>query len=834
MTLSDLRDRFDLPHKMDGKGGWFVRCPSHADCSTRGNPSLHLTANGSGRVLVFCFAGCPTEEVLSARGLALADLMPLKDDTPSRPRIIAIYDYRDEAGTVLYQVVRFEPKGFRQRRPDPTRPGKYLWNLEGVRRVLYRLPELRKKRRVLILEGEKDVDRAWTLGFPATTNAGGARKWTLHAQEYLDQLSRMGVYELVIIPDQDEPGLAHARQVIRAALDFGGFDVRFVALGRETSQKKGFDLSDWLDQGHTAEELTALIEAAAMLTEPISESDVQETDTRPCFPAEASDLKTLMPDVLHAVRAWNAAAGSPRVYNVSGDATRLDWSAAQEPVLVPIEREHYLVIAAEAARWDSPAKKKDAGRVPAVPPRHVLDALRAEPATFWPELRRFVAAPFFRPDGSLVSAPGYDAATGLYCVAEPTLRVPAIPTVPSRAAIQTAVGLLRDELLADFLWRDDATDRANALSIMLTPVVRPFYRGHTPLAAISKPVERAGAGLLLDVLLLPTLGRFLPRTSLPERTDEVRKSLFAMARAQDQAILFDNVDGPLDQSPLAAFLTSDRIRDRILGVSQAATVAQLPLLYVTGIGITVSSEMAPRICLIELDPRMEHPETRSDFRHAPLRDWAVAQRGCLLGALLTLVRATIAEGWPIPSDRPIIGDFQEWADRVASVLHVAGVPGFLRNRDRLRAADPVGEGWRLLFRRCRERFPPAPSRPTGADQTPPFTAGQLWALTGWKREERDWAPGAGSIPDPNVPRPRGAPDVPLPLGFRETGSDRALATSFGLAVRRRVGKLFDGWRLEEAGDDGHNARAYRLIRVEAAWVTDLTVGDDAGGATDGA
>ena len=426
----------------------------------------------------------------------------------------------------------------------------------------------------------------------------------------------------------------------------------------------------------------------------------------------------------------------------------------------------------------------------------------------WPPLRRAVAAPFFRPDGTLVLTPGYDVATGWYYVPQSDLRVPSIPVSPSPLEVDRAVLLLTTEMLGDFRWRNAEVDLANALAVMLTPFIRPFYQGHTPLVAISKTVERAGAGLLLDALLFPALGRVLPRTSLPERAEEVRKSLFAFARDRDEAVLFDNVDGPLDQSPLAAFLTSTRLKDRILGVSKGATVVELPRLYVTGIGIVLSSEIGPRVLFIELDPRTEHPEERTGFRHAPLRAWLARERGPLLGACLTLVQAARTQGWPLPPDRPTLGDFQEWADRLASVLHVAGVPGFLGNRQRLRQADPVGEGWRLLFARYRDAHPPGV--PPAAQETPAFTAGQLWPFTGWKEEERQRAPSGGSVPDPDVPRPRGATDVPLPLGFRADGGDKSRQTAFGIALRRRTGQIFDGWRLVLVGDDGHRARAYRL------------------------
>ena len=78
----------------------------------------------------------------------------------SQHKIVASYDYTDEFGTLLFQVVRLAPKTFRQRRPDGK--GGWIWNLEGVTRVLYRLPDLMEalalERRVFVVEGEKDVE----------------------------------------------------------------------------------------------------------------------------------------------------------------------------------------------------------------------------------------------------------------------------------------------------------------------------------------------------------------------------------------------------------------------------------------------------------------------------------------------------------------------------------------------------------------------------------------------------------------------------------------------------------------------------------------------------
>ena len=116
-------------------------------------------------------------------------------------KIIATYDYNDESGTLLFQVIRYEPKDFRQRRPDDQ--GGWIYNLNGVRRVLNRLPELIAASItdwIYIVEGEKDADNLIARNFVATTNSGGARKW-------LNDYNRYFKGRLVaIIPDNDEAG----------------------------------------------------------------------------------------------------------------------------------------------------------------------------------------------------------------------------------------------------------------------------------------------------------------------------------------------------------------------------------------------------------------------------------------------------------------------------------------------------------------------------------------------------------------------------------------------------------------------------------------------------
>ncbi|MEZ5566501.1 MAG: phage/plasmid primase, P4 family [Gammaproteobacteria bacterium] len=224
-----------------------MRCPTHDDQIA----SLQIDDKGD-KVLVHCHAGCDQSTVigeLKARGLWVNG-----HDTPtSKPRIVATYDYTDEHGTLLYQAVRYDPKGFKQRRPAGT---DWTWNLMGVRPVPYQLPALiagiENHNPVFIVEGEKDVAALADLGLVATCNAGGAGKWR---SEWATIFAGADVY---IAPDNDDAGRKHATQVLQS---LQGVAASIAVLNLPGLPEKG-DVSDWLAAGGDRERLLSLIEQA--------------------------------------------------------------------------------------------------------------------------------------------------------------------------------------------------------------------------------------------------------------------------------------------------------------------------------------------------------------------------------------------------------------------------------------------------------------------------------------------------------------------------------------------------------------------------------------------
>lgn len=170
--------------------------------------------------------------------------------------IIATYDYRDSEGRLLYQVVRYQPKGFAVRRPDGV--GGWAWGAGDAPKVLYRLPELLAADPwvpVFFPEGEKDVDRLIEHGLVATTNPHGAGAWD---DAWAAPLAGRPV---VIIPDNDDPGRRHAATVADSLLPLA----RSVKILASRNRPAGGDISDWFDEGGNARSLLRLAERCPLV-----------------------------------------------------------------------------------------------------------------------------------------------------------------------------------------------------------------------------------------------------------------------------------------------------------------------------------------------------------------------------------------------------------------------------------------------------------------------------------------------------------------------------------------------------------------------------------------
>jgi hypothetical protein len=259
IAIEDFLSKLKRVNK--NSNGWEAYCPGHQETKA----SLTVSTGEDGRILLHCFAGCSAESIVSALGLKMADLFPDRPppERAARGRIVAIYDYTDESGKLLFQSVRYEPKDFKQRRPDPSRPGKWIWNLKGVRRVLYGLPEVTAAiaagPTIYIVAGEKDVSAMVQHGFAATCNPLGEKKdGSSWLPEYTETLRNAA--SVIVIADKDETGRAHAR-VIATALRPVVSNLKLVELPDRDAVKVK-DAADFFAAGGSADELRVITEAA--------------------------------------------------------------------------------------------------------------------------------------------------------------------------------------------------------------------------------------------------------------------------------------------------------------------------------------------------------------------------------------------------------------------------------------------------------------------------------------------------------------------------------------------------------------------------------------------
>jgi hypothetical protein len=243
-----------LGNVQEDSNGWNARCPHHDDQKN----SLSIAIGKDEVTVLKCHAECKTHDVVYAVGMSMTDLFPERYGEPKnkkrkRGKVVKAYDYCDEFGALRYQVCRMEPKDFRQRRPD----GKdgWVWNMKGITKIPYRLPELieaEKSKPVFIVEGEKDVDRLAELGLVATCNPGGAGKWMKSMSKYLEGRG------VVLVQDNDQAGLEH---VADTGKKLAGIAKSIKTILLPDLPKHG-DVSDWLDAGGAAGDLLAISDAA--------------------------------------------------------------------------------------------------------------------------------------------------------------------------------------------------------------------------------------------------------------------------------------------------------------------------------------------------------------------------------------------------------------------------------------------------------------------------------------------------------------------------------------------------------------------------------------------
>ena len=325
-------------------------------------------------------------------------------------------------------------------------------------------------------------------------------------------------------------------------------------------------------------------------------------------------------------------------------------------------------------------------------PRWLVEAV--ERRGHWPGLpvlRGVVHSPVLRPDGSILQSSGFDPDSGLFV--DLRGKFPAIPTNPSRKAIDEAREKLKD-LVSDFCFAKQEHQAAWVASL-LTVLAREAHDGATgPLFLIDANTRGSGKSLLADLSSLIVSGCAAVRMPHTHNDDEFRKRITALAANGERLVLVDNIDGKFGSASLDAALTGTVWKDRRLGHTELVEAPLRMTWLASGNNTILAADTARRTCHIRLQSDLESPEDRHGFKYPDIQQHVLRHRGEYLGAALVILRGYVAAKRPDQRLKPW-GSFEQWSDLVRSAVVWCGLPDPGETRDELRqTSDSEAESLR--------------------------------------------------------------------------------------------------------------------------------------------
>ena len=497
------------------------------------------------------------------------------------------------------------------------------------------------------------------------------------------------------------------------------------------------------------------------------------------FPAEDASLPVVivnnrpMRDVVSdALAALRAANDPPFLFVRSGEMIFVEIDERERPSIRAVEKAHLRGRLDRAANF---VRRTDGYDIAVPPPVEVVEDILALPSVQWgvPPLEFVVEVPTLRPDGTVLSSPGYDPISRMLYAPAPGFKMEPIPDVVDGAELESAV-ILIDEAIYDFPFAEERDDkgavypanpsRANFFGLLLTPIVRPAISGTVPMALIDAPQAGTGKSLLADLFSVVTTGRPAAMMPFPRNEEEMQKSIGSTLLAGGALVCFDNVEGILNSPTLALVLTAKEYQARILGVSENMIAPNRATWLATGNNIRPSGDMPRRCYTIRLDAKKSRPYQGRDFKHQNLLEWASSMRPQLLRALLIIARA-----WYQLKDRPQIGDawgsFEDWHRTIGGILRAAHIEGFVANLKKfIEEGDDMALQWESFLAELESAL------------------GSTWfkvgLITREIREATAMAPARFTIPDSLADVDR----------RKEGGFERALGKSFAKRLGTRFGE----------------------------------------------
>jgi putative DNA primase/helicase len=347
--------------------------------------------------------------------------------------------------------------------------------------------------------------------------------------------------------------------------------------------------------------------------------------------------------------------------------------------LKEVDRAVMLDHLSSAARWER-YDRRTKQSFPADPPSIVAEIISSRDGQWrFPPISGVVTTQTMRPDGSILSEPGYDPATRLLLYDPPPM--PLVSDYPTIDDARAAMALF-EQLVVDFDFIDEGS-RSVALSELITPVIRGAVPV-APLHANRAPTAGSGKSYLVDLASAIATGKRCPVIAAGRTEEETEKRLGGAMLKGFPLISIDNLNGELGGDALCQYIERPRVAIRVLGESNIITVENRATIFATGNNMQPTGDVLRRVLTCSLDPNLERPELRT-FTGDPVAT-VLADRGKYIAAAMTIVRAWLMA----EQDDPVapLASFEAWSHLVRSALIWLGKADPVETMETARGEDP--------------------------------------------------------------------------------------------------------------------------------------------------
>lgn len=539
------------------------------------------------------------------------------------------------------------------------RNAKQFWWKKGSKAMPYglnRIDKARQQKRLFVVEGESDCWALWHCGLPALGIPGASNCGCL-PREALEWIAKLYIHRE---PGQSGDTFLDGMTKRLADLDYGG-EVYEMRSGDGCK-----DPSDWFVK------MKADGTAFALHWNAAAKKAVKLHIGTPLKAQQEEAKRRTIEVTTHEVavndQAIDALAKDSTIFHRGGQLVQVMRETGPTIRTIPAALLREKLTASVSFVNVSHDKDGHEKKRLIHPPDWCIRAVEARGD--WPGIRRLAGVtefPVLLPNGHILHRAGYDPESCILLDGDIEVNVPRRPT---KKEVFAAIDLI-GEVVADFPFVDQS-GRCAYLAALLTPVARFAFDGPTPLFLVDANTRGTGKSLLVQTLFNILTGRTAGPISYPDTNEDRRKIITSIAGSGLQLVFLDNLSGAFGDKVLDQVLTSDVWTDRVFHSQRMVTTPMTAVWYATGNNLSVVADTGRRVLPIRLETSYENPEERGGFKHPDLLAYCRGRRADFLSALLTLLRAWVVAGKPVPELKPW-GSYEAWTAVVRACIVWCGL-----------------------------------------------------------------------------------------------------------------------------------------------------------------